>query len=106
MFQLKKKNKGEDIAFSVTKILKNEAAKRFWLHHFGANVRDHYQLSLNDKKEYKVKWNRFIHAFEHEYERQLKELGYDLNKYLGMFKETLDSHAGNPFKNCFLLNQE
>ncbi|ELR21671.1 uncharacterized protein ACA1_230580 [Acanthamoeba castellanii str. Neff] len=54
------KNKGgagADQEFNAMRLVKNEETKRFWAHHFGP-------------KTFKVTWDQFRAAFEHEFEAQ------------------------------------
>eukprot|EP01117_Protostelium_nocturnum_P018312 TRINITY_DN7634_c0_g1_i6.p1 TRINITY_DN7634_c0_g1~~TRINITY_DN7634_c0_g1_i6.p1 ORF type:complete len:356 (+),score=128.44 TRINITY_DN7634_c0_g1_i6:54-1121(+) len=69
-----------EIRFSAKRIVKNAEAKPFWLQHFG-------------DVEYKVSWNRFVAAFEHEYGNKLVD--GSLNEAVRLLKMTLDRNGDN-----------
>jgi hypothetical protein len=74
---------GADQEFNAMRLVKNEETQRFWAHHFGPKVRFVLRLAWPPcgfsfstpshpalYQTFKVTWDQFRAAFEHEFEAQ------------------------------------
>jgi hypothetical protein len=78
-------------AFSASKIIRHNAAKEFWVQHFGEKVSvQHWQLTL--VKLYKVDCSRFVAAFQHHFSAQIKEKNIDFESFKKPLKVKLDKN--------------